>query len=159
MIPFISLLAQDFDKKRVDIDQVEAVYHAMSESIVAHDAVVKRELCNTVLRCYVKNGDIGKALTVVHEMKANNVRRNFITYAPLFRHARANMDIELDDEIRAMIREIEGGTIAKALFIDIPRVFALFWVAVRWNWKAIWTCILCLGGLGFGLFMIFLGLA
>lgn len=142
MVPFISLLSYDFDKKRVDISQVEAVYHALSESTVAHADIVKRELNNTMLRCYVKNGDIGKALTVVHDMKANDIRRNFVTYAPLFRHARNNGDVELDDAVRALIKEVEGGFLAKLVYIDIPRVLSLIWVAIRWNWKAIYAVLL-----------------
>jgi pentatricopeptide repeat protein len=159
MIPFISLLAEDLEKKKVTIDEVEEVYHALSESTVAHADIVKRELNNTMLRCYVLNGDLDKALTVVHDMKANEVRRNFVTYAPLFRHARNNMDVELDDEVRDLIREVEGGAIAKAVYIDAPRVLSLGWVAVRYNWAFIWSCILVLSGFVTGLFLLFVGLA
>jgi pentatricopeptide repeat protein len=158
MIPFISLLATDFEKKRCDIEQVEQVYHAMSESLVAHDAIVKRELCNTMIRCYVLDGELQKALTIVHDMKANGVRRNFVTYAPLFRHARNNMDVELDDEIRDLIHEVEGGTINKAVFIDGPRVLSLGWVFVRYHWAFIWSCILVVSGLITALVLIAIGI-
>jgi pentatricopeptide repeat protein len=159
MIPFISLLAEDLEEGKVTIDQVEEVYHALSESTVAHADIVKRELNNTMLRCYVLSGNLDKALTVVHDMKANDVRRNFITYAPLFRHARNNMDVELDDEIRDMIREVEGGAIAKAVYIDTPRVLSLGWVFIRYNWAFIWSCILVVSGFITGIVLLALGLA
>uniref|UniRef100_A0A7S1LMI2 Uncharacterized protein n=1 Tax=Neobodo designis TaxID=312471 RepID=A0A7S1LMI2_NEODS len=159
MIPFISLLSDDLEKKKVSIDEVEEVYHALSESTVAHADIVKRELNNTMLRCYVLEGKLDKALTVVHDMKANDVRRNFITYAPLFRHARNNMDVELDDEIRAVIREVEGGFIAKTVYIDIPRVLSLGWVFIRYYWAAVWAGLLAVAGFFTGLFVLYLGLA
>jgi pentatricopeptide repeat protein len=158
MVPLVSVVAHDFDEGRLDILQVEELYEAMSDTVVAHHESVRRELANTMVRCYALEGNIEKALGVVHDMKGKNVRRSFVTYAPLFRLARKNDDAALHEELQDVIYDLEGGAINKILYIDIPRVAALGWVFVRFNWFTIVTISTCLAGTGTAMVITYTGL-
>jgi pentatricopeptide repeat protein len=105
--------------------------------VVAHPDAVKRELANSVVRCHALDGNVEKALGVIHDMKANNVRRNHITYAPLFRLARKRKDVGLDMELRRVVREVEGGLLNKWIWIDAARVANVGLVFLRYNWLPI----------------------
>ena len=146
LIPIVSLISHDFELGRIDSYQVEELYQALSNVVVAHPDSVKRELANSVIRCHALDGNVEKAFAVIHDMRANNVRRNHVTYAPLFRLARKRQDVGLDMELRRLVLDVEGGRLNKWIWIDAARISNIGLVFLRYNWLPIAYFLLSLAG-------------
>lgn len=147
MVPFVSLVIHDYLTQRMDAVQTEDLCLALLDSTVAHSNAVKREVYNTLVRVYVLEGKVEEAFGVIREMHAVGVRRNFITYAPLFRLARKNLDVDLHVDIHKLIRDVEGGKLKKWVRLDLPRIVGVLWVFVRFYWAYISCVLISISGL------------
>ena len=158
LIPVISLIASDFERGRIDSTQVDDLYCALNDVCVGQSSAVKRELANAAIRCHALDGNVERAFAVIHDMRANKLRRNHVTYAPLFRLARKNKDIDLDIDLRRLIRDVEGGRMNKWIWIDCARLMHVILVFIRFNWVAISYTMITIAGAIFIHYMIVWGL-
>lgn len=159
MIPILSLISYDFESKRITLAEVEQVVQALADSTVGHSKAVQRELFNQYIRCCALDENSGKAVAAVREMKNKGIRRNHVTYAPLFRLARKKMDADFHIALTDLASDVEGGMLKKLVRIDIPRFFSVFLVIVRFWWMQIVTVLLVAGGLCSAILLAWLGLA
>ncbi|KAG8345859.1 hypothetical protein ERJ75_000216100 [Trypanosoma vivax] len=137
LVPLFSLLAYDLERGKMSLYMAEELYEELMDCSVAQPKIVQRELANQMVRVYCLQEDFDKALAVVSEMRAKKIRRTFVTYAPIFRMVRANEDVEKQIKLLSFMYETEGGRLQKFLFIDVPRMFYMFGVFIRYNWLAI----------------------
>lgn len=157
LVPIASLLGYDFKIGRIDLPRAEEVFHALSDSTVAHSAVARRELFNQMVRCYALADEADKGMEVIRTMKAGQIRRTFVTYAPLFRLARKKQDPVLYERLNVLVRECEGGLFNKWLFIDMPRLVHILWVAVRFSWAQLSVLLVVFAGMVFSLTLMSIG--
>ena len=137
IVPLVSLLSYDYEKGRMELYQAEECFVELIDASVGNSTIVHREICNQMIRCYALAGEFGKAVDLIDEMKRRNIRRNFITYAPIFRMIRKAEDAEGHIAFNAFVVQTEGGILNKFMFIDVPRMVHPGWVMIRWNWIAI----------------------
>ncbi|EKF29930.1 hypothetical protein MOQ_006270 [Trypanosoma cruzi marinkellei] len=137
LVPLFSLLAYDFECGKMSLYEAVELYEELMDCSVAQPKVVQREITNQMVRCYCLDDEYEKALDVVLEMKAKKIRRTFVTYAPLFRMIRAKEDAERQLALLDFMYNVEGGRILKFLYIDVPRMFYMFGVFIRYNWVLI----------------------
>ena len=104
------------------------------DASVAQPKIVQREIGNQMIRAFCLEEDVDKALQVVEEMKRKGIRRNHVTYSPIFRVLRKNEDVEGHMRLKQYVRDTEGGPLVKLLYIDIPRALYGFVVVARFNW-------------------------
>lgn len=158
VIPFLSLISYDYEEGRIDFVQAEECVHALADSTVGHSKMVQRELFNQYIRICALEENTEKAFGAVREMRAKNIRRNYVTYAPLFRLARQKMDDDLHIAVTDLASDVEGGLVRKFFFIDIPRMTSVVTVFIRFFWRQIVTVMLVAGGLASAFVMLWLGL-
>jgi len=144
MVPVVSMLLADFTEGKMTLPEAEETYRIMLSLTSSHDAAVKREIGNVMVRVYTLAGEYDKAMAVIRSMKARKVRRNFVTYAPLYRVARINENVEMHLQLGKLVHDVEGGSVGKFLRIDIPRMWGLLLVPVRYSWAFIHSCLLLL---------------
>ncbi|CCW63427.1 unnamed protein product [Phytomonas sp. EM1] len=144
LVPLFSLVSYDVERGKMSVAQAEEVYEELMDCSSAQPKIVQRELANQMIRVYCLNDDYRKAIEVIDEMKAKGIRRTFVSYAPLFRMIRMNMDVDRQVELLRHMREVEGGQFLKFLFIDVPRMFYMFGVFIRYNWVLINVCFIML---------------
>ncbi|CBH16947.1 hypothetical protein, conserved [Trypanosoma brucei gambiense DAL972] len=150
LVPLFSLLAYDVERGKMSLHMAEELYDELMDCSVAQPKVVQRELTNQMVRAYCLHDEFEKALDVVSEMKAKGIRRTFVTYAPIFRMIRSKEDVETHLKLEQFMRDAEGGRLQKLCFIDVPRIFYVFGVFIRYNWAAInsiFTAICTIGAL------------
>ncbi|RNF10048.1 hypothetical protein TraAM80_01786 [Trypanosoma rangeli] len=140
LVPLFSVLAYDVECGGMSVYEAVELYEELMDFSVAQPKVVHRELTNQMVRCYCLNEEYEKALGVVLEVKAKEIRRTFVTYAPLFRIIRASEDAERQLTLLKFVYDVEGGRLLKLLYIDIPRMLYMFGVFVCYNWVFI-SCI------------------
>lgn len=137
LVPLFSLVSYDVERGKMTSLEATQLYEELVDCSVAQPKIVQRELANQMVRVHCLDGDYDKAMEVVEEMAARGVRRTFVTYAPLFRAVRAHLDAERQVQLLQFMWKTEGGKLAKFLYIDVPRMFYLFGVFVRYNWTVI----------------------
>eukprot|EP00760_Papus_ankaliazontas_P038205 PhM_4_TR8953/c0_g1_i1/m.10831 len=157
-IPIVSCLSADFADGRMTLNEAEEAFSIMNSLLVHSDAAVKREVCNQMVRVYCIAGDGEKAMELVHQMRARRIRRNYITYAPLYRLARSLDNVDLHMAVQDMAYRLEGGLIGKAIKIDVPRLFGFPLVTIRYSWPFLVCVILIFTGLGLTLLGATLGI-
>nr|CCC94683.1 conserved hypothetical protein [Trypanosoma congolense IL3000] len=140
LVPLFSLLSYDVECGKMSLHMAEEVYEELIDCSVAQPKVVQRELTNQMVRAYCLHDEFDKAIGVVSDMKARNIRRTFVTYAPLFRMVRAKEDAVAQLRLLQFVYSIEGGRLQKFLFIDVPRLAYVLGVFIRYNWVTI-NCI------------------
>jgi malate synthase len=108
----------------------------------------------------VKNDEAAndKAFAAVREMRAKNIRRNHVTYAPLFRMARHRDDADLHIAVTDLAFDVEGGVLYKLVRVDVPRIFSVTIVFVRFFWRQLVALMLCAGGLLTAFILLWLGI-
>lgn len=158
IIPIVSLISYDYEEGRIDFAQVEEVAHALGDSTVGHSKMVQREIFNHYIRVAALEGNAEKAFAAVREMKNKNIRRSHVTYAPLYRMARHRVDEDLHIAITDLAADVEGGLVRKFFKVDVPRVFAVVTVFLRFFWRQIVTLMLVAGGLLSAFVLLWLGL-
>lgn len=158
IVPLLSLVSYDVEKKAISLYEAEQIFNFASDVLVSHSVCAQREICNQFIRSCCLHGNTEKAIEVLYHMKRKSIRRTFVTYAPLFRLARTNDDLELQMQVDAILLQLEGGRLQKFLFIDLPRLVHVFWVAVRFNWYWLSACVMFGSGVVIGLILINLGL-
>ena len=141
LVPLFSLLSHDVERGKMTLQEAEAVYVEIIDSTVASPKLVRREICNGMVRACALCGEYDKALEVILEMKNKDIRRTFITYAPLFRLIRKEVDVNRALHLQEFLRKTEGGSFNKFLWIDVARVFHMFFVFLRWSWGALVTIV------------------
>lgn len=137
LVPLFSLVSYDVERGKMSLYAAEELYEELMDCSVAQPKIVQRELANQMVRAYCLNDDYDKAIRVVDEMKAKHIRRNFVTYAPLFRMIRAKQDVGQQVKLLDYMYATEGGRLPKFLFIDVPRMLYMFGVFLRYNWVTI----------------------
>ncbi|ORC91808.1 uncharacterized protein TM35_000054040 [Trypanosoma theileri] len=137
LVPLFSLVAYDVERGKMSLCEAEELYEELMDCSVAQPKIVQRELANQMVRSYCLNDEYDKAIDIISEMKRKNIRRTFVTYAPLFRMIRSKEDAEKQLELLKFMYNTEGGRLQKFLFIDVPRIFYMFGVFIRYNWVAI----------------------
>lgn len=138
LVPLFSLISYDVESGKMAIHEATALYEELIDSTVAHAKIVQRELTNQMVRAYCLSGERDQAMEVVREMKRKGIRRTFVTYAPLFRMIRAEDDAAAHEKLIDFMRDMEGGALGKFLYIDVPRMFYMFGVTIRYNWLLIY---------------------
>lgn len=138
LVPLFSLISHDTETGKMQVHEAVELYEELMDSTVAHAKIVQRELANQMVRVHCLNGDMERALDIVNEMKLKGIRRTFVTYAPLFRMLRAEDDALRHEQLLAFMYRVEGGKLAKLLYIDVPRIMYMFGVTIRYNWAAIY---------------------
>ncbi|KAK7200392.1 PPR repeat [Novymonas esmeraldas] len=137
LVPLFSLVSYDVERGKMSVFEAEELYEELMDCSVAQPKIVQRELANQMIRVYCLSDDYDKAIRVVEEMRAKRIRRTFVSYAPLFRMIRAKQDVEQQMRLLEYMYATEGGRLPKFLFIDVPRMFYMFGVFLRYNWVAI----------------------
>lgn len=145
LVPLFSLVSYDVERGKMTALQAGELYEELMDCSVAQPQIVQRELANQMVRVHCLDGDYGSAIEVIDEMKARKIRRSFVTYAPLFRMARASLDAEKQVELLAYMYDVEGGKLSKYLYIDVPRMAYMFGVFIRYNWVLINICFTMFG--------------
>lgn len=158
IIPFLSLISYDYEENRIDFAQVQEVVHSFADSTVGHSKMVQREIFNQYIRVCALDGNAEKAFGAVREMKAKGIRRNYVSYAPIYRLARQRMDDDLHIAVTDLASDCEGGLVKKFFIIDIPRVFSVTTVFIRFFWRQIVTVMLVASGLLSAFVMLWLGI-
>lgn len=158
IVPFLSLVSYDYEEGRIDFHQATEVVHAFADSTVGHSKMVQREIYNQYVRVCALEQNAEKAFSAVREMKAKGIRRNYVTYAPIYRLARQKMDDDLHIAVTDLASDVEGGLVKKFFLIDVPRVFSVVTVFVRFFWRQIVTLMLVAGGLLSAFVMLWVGL-
>lgn len=138
LVPMFSLISYDVESGKMQTHEAVELYEELMDSTVAHSQIVRRELANQIVRVHCLNNDYDSACLVVEEMKQKGIRRTFVTYAPLFRMIRGQDDAVQHEKLLQLMSTVEGGQIAKFLYIDVPRMMYMFGVAIRYNWMAIY---------------------
>ena len=146
LVPIVSLLSYDYANGHMDLYQAEELSKALLTSLGAHSKKTVREVCNQMVRVYALAQQPEKGLKMLTEMKQRHVRRNFVSYAPLFRLARKNLDVDLHIATTSLCLQLEGGRLMKAVFIDIPRVLAVVLVFIRFYWLPIHLLLITIVG-------------
>ena len=159
MVPLLSLLSYDLEQEKMTFHEVEEVFHAATDVLVGHSPIAQREVYNHYIRACALSNQPEKAFEAIEEMQRKGIRRTFVTYAPLYRLARQNTDVELHLHLEELVLEMEGGRFQKKVWIDFPRVIHVFWVFVRYMWGPISACLIMGSGLMFSLFLVWTGLA
>lgn len=137
IVPLFSVISYDVEKEKMTVIQAEELYEELMDCSVAQPKIVQRELSNQMVRSYCLHDDFNKALEVIDEMKTRDIRRTFVTYAPLFRMVRAAEDAEKHLRLLQYMYRVEGGRWQKFLLIDVPRSLYMGGVFLRYNWIAI----------------------
>lgn len=138
LVPLFSLVSHDVETGKMQVHEAVELYEEVMDSIVAHQEIVQREVANQMVRVHCLQDDYDRAVLVLEEMKRKSIRRTFVTYAPLFRMIRQKDDVEKHVELLKLMNEMEGGPIAKFLYIDVPRMSYMFGVFIRYNWATIY---------------------
>jgi pentatricopeptide repeat protein len=138
LVPMFSLISHDVESGKMQVHEATELYEELMDSTVAHAKIVQRELGNQMVRVYCLNGDYERACGVVEEMKAKGIRRTFVTYAPMFRMIRGTEDAVQHEALLQFLYKVEGGKIAKFLYVDVPRMMYMFGVMIRYNWMLIY---------------------
>lgn len=138
LVPMFSLISYDVEKGKMQVHEAVELYDELMDTTVAHQKIVQRELTNQMIRVHCLNDDYQRACQVVEEMKRKGIRRTFVSYAPLFRMVRLLDDAEKHIQLVSFVKEMEGGALAKFLWIDVPRSVYMFGVLIRYHWAAIY---------------------
>jgi pentatricopeptide repeat protein len=149
LVPMFSLISHDVESGKMQTHQAIELYEELMDSTVAHAQIVQRELANQMVRVHCLNDDYEKAVEVVEEMKQRGIRRTFVTYAPMFRMIRGQDDAAQHERLHQFMYKVEGGSIAKFLYVDVPRMLYMFGVMIRHNWIAIYFTFVCCGSAAF----------
>lgn len=157
IIPILSLISYDYEEGRIDFVQAEEIVHSFADSTVGHSKMVQREIFNQYIKCAAMEKNADKCFSAIREMKAKNIRRNFVSYAPIYRLARQTVDEDLHIAITDLVADIEGGLGRKFCKIDVPRFFSVVTVFLRFFWRQIVTFLTVAAGLFSAFVLLWLG--
>lgn len=134
LVPLFSLISYDVEKGKMTLQEAERLYEELMDCSVAQPKIVQREIANQMVRAYCLADRLEDAQNVIAEMQRRQVRRTFVTYAPLFRWIRAREDPAEHIALLQFMYRMEGSRLLKVLMIDVPRWSYAWGVLMRYYW-------------------------